>query len=194
MENQNQNIASNNTTKFQLNESIIEVKNEYLSDCKTIQNLLDDIGDDDDLPIPLLEIEKDTFLNVVNFLEEYNKNKDTFVIERDVDMPDWCLNYCKIDKDNEDNNRNLIVNLMLAGNYLDCQPLINLTCKYIADQIKDKPINVIRDIMMSSKIIDNDNDNDVISMFDEETAPAKVISNIIDNMNNTETNITTTVN
>ena len=49
----------------------------------------------------------------------------------------WDRNFVKVDDET-------LFNLMLAANYLDIKPLLDLTCKTVADEIKGKPPEDIR--------------------------------------------------
>jgi S-phase kinase-associated protein 1 len=127
-------ILSNEGGLFSVEKSIIDY-------CMTIKNMLEDLGIEDDSPIPLLhestsnEISQKVFefCEYIYFtpedmilLEEWNNDRG-FTIA----LPPWFAQYINID-------HKKVCELTNAANYLDIPLLLKFCCKYIASLIRNK--------------------------------------------------------
>jgi len=104
----------------------------------TIRNMLDDIGDIK-TPIPLPNVSGDVLKKVVEYCTHHVENP-TLVAEANSqtnEMLPWDKKFCQVDK-------SLIFELILAANYLDIKPLLDLMCKVVLNMIKDKSPKEIR--------------------------------------------------
>lgn len=106
---------------------------------KTVKNLIDDAGIED--PIPLPNVEGNILLKVVEYMKHYTENpvvesKDEKA-DKTTDISGWDLEYCQIDQPT-------LFKVILASNYLDIEPLLNLTCRSVANLIKGKTPEEIR--------------------------------------------------
>lgn len=146
------------------------VKREIACMSGTIKNMLDDIGEATaDMPIPLPNVTGDTLKKVVEYCKHHHENPDAPPLQQgdgnsnnmDVDtngnssstnassstttptaarlapISPWDENFCKVDQAE-------LFSLILAANYLEIKPLLDLTCKTVAAKIKGKTPEEIR--------------------------------------------------
>ncbi|KXN69986.1 cytosolic glyco protein FP21 [Conidiobolus coronatus NRRL 28638] len=108
-----------------------------------IKNMLEDIGDSG-TPIPLPNVTAPILTKVIEYCEHHRN--DPFVVEDDTndnktkssdDIEPWDHQFCKVDQ-------GTLFELILAANYLDIKPLLELTCKTVANMIKGKTPEEIR--------------------------------------------------
>jgi S-phase kinase-associated protein 1 len=133
-------VLSNEGGMFSVEKSIIYY-------CLTVKNMIENLGMDDDCPIPLLhestsnEITQKVFefCEYIHFNPEETKlleewtNDRTFVIP----LPPWFQEYIEIDQKK-------VFSLILATNYLDIPLLLNFCCKYVASLIRNKTSEEMR--------------------------------------------------
>ena len=106
----------------------------------TVKNLLQEMPDDDDAvgPIPLPNVSGPVLQKVIEYVTHYHENPDpeaekkTDAEKRSAEIPEWDKNFCA------GLNMEGLFNLILAANYLDIKPLLDLTCKTVANMIKGK--------------------------------------------------------
>eukprot|EP01104_Vermistella_antarctica_P003021 TRINITY_DN13196_c0_g1_i1.p1 TRINITY_DN13196_c0_g1~~TRINITY_DN13196_c0_g1_i1.p1 ORF type:complete len:179 (-),score=65.05 TRINITY_DN13196_c0_g1_i1:317-799(-) len=107
----------------------------------TVKNMLDDIGDSE-ATIPLPNVTGLILKKVVEYAE-YHKSNPTAVTDekkeekRTDDIIPWDQEFCKV-------GQNTLFELIMAANYLDIKPLLDLTCKTVANMIKGKSPEEIR--------------------------------------------------
>jgi len=106
---------------------------------KTVKNLIDDAGIED--PIPLPNVEGNILLKVVEYMKHYTENpvvesKDEKA-DKTTDISGWDLEYCQLDQPT-------LFKVILASNYLDIEPLLNLTCKSVASLIRGRTPSEIK--------------------------------------------------
>ena len=99
----------------------------------TIKNMIDDTGFHMHVPVPM--VDSQTLVKVIEFLKYHQRAEDESVDENERAV--WDKNYTKVDDET-------LFNLILAANYLDIKPLLDLTCKAVADEIKGKSPEEIR--------------------------------------------------
>lgn len=125
-------ILSNEGDVFSVEKSIIDF-------CLTIKNMLEDLGTDDDFPIPLPNVSTEITQKMfefceyiyfnpeeMNLLEAWNNDR-AFV----TPLPPWFEQYINIE-------HKKVFDLILATNYLDISLLLNFCCKYVASLIRNK--------------------------------------------------------
>lgn len=117
----------------------VTVKEAKMSE--TVRNLIEDTGIENAIPLP--NITGKILSKVVEYLNHHAK--DVVVVSEDDkkeekrtdDIIPWDLDFCKVD------NATLF-ELILAANYMDIKPLLDLTCKTVANMIKGKTPEEIR--------------------------------------------------
>jgi len=130
-----------------------EVDFELIKKSVTLKNMLEDIGEGEDMPIPLPNITANILEKVIEYLEHHkndpspndddeNKEEKEEKEEKKDDkrtdnIDEWDTNFMKVDQAT-------IFELILASNYLDIKPLLDLGCKTVANMIKGKTPEEIR--------------------------------------------------
>ena len=121
-----------------------------------IKNFIEDFPNE---TIHFQEIDYDTLIKVKEYLE-YHKDKKPKKIPKPLPNKDfkeiidqWDYDYINIEPEN-------IFKIMLAANFMDIRPLLNLTCAKIASLIKGKNSMEIRREFGMDKDIDEFDDSD----------------------------------
>jgi S-phase kinase-associated protein 1 len=130
-------ITSSDDKEFQITKEVAEMST-------TIKNMLDDFeGSGSNFPIPLPNVLGQHLALVIKYCE-YHLEHPTPVSEekkdekRTDDIIQWDLDFCK------EFDQTTLFAMILASNYLDIKPLLDLTCKTVANMIKGKTPEEIR--------------------------------------------------
>jgi S-phase kinase-associated protein 1 len=105
----------------------------------TIKDLLDDVGSDK--PIPLINIDSETLDQLIVYMKRHVQHPEDHLDYKDEmnSISEWDLDFCaKLPNE-------LLFKIILAANYLDINPLLQLTCKTVAKKIKGKSEDEIRE-------------------------------------------------
>jgi S-phase kinase-associated protein 1 len=109
----------------------------------TIRNMLEDLGEileegqDNNIPVPGV---KGAILDKIyifcNYIHTNPQELDTLITWTDdktytFPLPEWYNEFLNIDQAT-------LFEVILGANFLDIQPLLNMTCKYIANIIRNK--------------------------------------------------------
>ena len=119
----------------------VSVKSAMMSD--TIKNMLNDLGDDaSNVPIVLPNINSKILGKIIEYCNYHVNNDNTKLVKDSTEkgkdeITPWDVDFCKIDQKD-------LFELILAANYLDIKPLLDLTCKTVANMIKGKTPEEIR--------------------------------------------------
>ena len=116
----------------------VEVKVAQMSE--TIRNLIEDTGIDNAIPLP--NVTGKILAKVVEYCKHHTEHptpvsEDKRDEKRTDDIIPWDQDFCKVDQAT-------LFELILAANYLDIKPLLDLTCKTVANMIKGKTPEEIR--------------------------------------------------
>ncbi|KAJ3413978.1 hypothetical protein HDV05_007267 [Chytridiales sp. JEL 0842] len=113
-----------------------------------LKNMLEDVGDAD-TPIPLPNVKGDILKKVIDYCIHHKddpaapieEDKDAFdsTRKRTDDIDEWDAAYIKVG--NEE-----LFEIILAANYMDIKPLLDLGCKTVANMIKGKTAEQIREM------------------------------------------------
>ncbi|CAH1759944.1 11267_t:CDS:2 [Entrophospora sp. SA101] len=114
-------LTSSEGTEFKV-ERIIAEKSILL------KNMLDDVGEKDML-IEYCTHHRDELMTTTDDNSKRSSTAD--------DIDDWDAEFCKVDQ-------GTLFELILAANYLDIKPLLDLACKTVANMIKSKSPEEIR--------------------------------------------------
>ena len=116
--------------------------------------------------IHLNNIDGDTLIKIKEYLEHY-KEENPKIIPKPLPKKDFKeivdefdYNYINIDTEK-------IFNLMLAANFLNIEPLINLTCAKISSLISGKKPEEIRRILGMGKDFNELNENEENNIIEE---------------------------
>ena len=125
----------------------VEIKAKAAKRSNLIKEFIQDFPENN---IPLNSINYKTLLKIKEYLEHY-ENSEPKDIRQPLPKKDfknivdsWDYNF--IDLQNE-----TIFEIMLAANYMDIRPLLNLTCAKIASEITGKNEQQIRDLFKMGK-------------------------------------------
>jgi S-phase kinase-associated protein 1 len=121
---------------------VIEVATDIINKSSLVQSMIDDAPDSDEV-IPLPNVKKVILEKIVTFCT-YAKDNPTPEIEKplrssnlaDV-VPQWYAQFVELEQET-------LFELILAANYMDIKPLLELSCAKVASMIKGKSIPEIR--------------------------------------------------
>ncbi|CAN0878860.1 SKP1-like protein 4 [Linum grandiflorum] len=119
-------------------DEIFEIEETVALKSGTIKNMIED--DCADGVIPITEVNADILAKVIEFCKQHVD--DSFDPEEKSGNKDWEKNFTNgLIKDQK-----TLFDLILAANYLNIKGLLDLTCQYVADQLKGKTPEQIRDL------------------------------------------------
>jgi len=126
-------LQSSDDQEFEVTKQVAEMS-------KTIKLMMEDLEDDMDLPIPLPNVAGKILAKVVEYCKHHTAEttkEATGTSSLDSDISEWDTDFCNVDQ-------TTLFELILAANYLDIKPLLDLTCKIVANMIKGKTSEEIR--------------------------------------------------
>ena len=96
----------------------------------TIKNMIEDIGQDSDAPIPLPNITSKVLEKIIQYCKYHHENptpvSDSTRDDRKTDdISPWDKSFCDVEQP-------LLFDLILAANFLDIKPLLDVCCKTVA--------------------------------------------------------------
>lgn len=120
----------------------MDVEKELLMKSKTLANMLEDLPDfKSSEAIPIGNVPESVFKLVLQYLEYHRNDPEpdpNLPVERRLDdIVEWDRKFCP-------QEHNILFPLILAANFLEIKPLLDLTCKNVALQIKGKTPEEIR--------------------------------------------------
>ena len=134
----NNDIAKEQSEKIKLrtkDDEIFEVEKHIANMSTTLKYIIEDTDDGGEMIIQVPTITSNTLTNVIKYCKYYYDSTQNSLPSDEVYT--WVQNYVKMDDQQ-------IFELILAANYLDIKPLLDLMCKTVANQIKGKTIEEIR--------------------------------------------------
>jgi len=120
---------------------VVEVEVEIAEKSVLIKGLIDDSGTDDEIPLP--NVKRPILERVIVFCEHLKNNQPPEIEKplRSTDMSvvvgAWFADYCNLEQEE-------LFELIMASNYLDIKPLLELACAKVASMIKNKSVQEIR--------------------------------------------------
>jgi len=110
----------------------------------TIKNMLDDLGTDgSSVAIPLHNVNLRILEKIIEYCNyhvdkaDVKSTEDKASDKKTDDILPWDTEFCNVSQE-------MLFELILAANYLDIKPLLDLTCKTVANMIKGKTPEEIR--------------------------------------------------
>lgn len=100
-------------------------------------------GDKDAEDIPLLNVKSAVLKKVIEYMR-YHADNPAKEIEKPLKSPNMSEVVSQWDADFVDVEQELLFELILAANYMDMRPLLDLTCAKVASMIKGKNPEQIR--------------------------------------------------
>merc|ERR1711907_553982 len=114
-------------------EEIFEVAKDVACRSVTVKNMVEDTGSD--APVPLPMVDSKILIKVIEYCKYHHEGEANNTPEDETTA--WDKEFVKVDDET-------LFNMILAANYLDIKPLLDLTCKTVADEIKGKTPEEIR--------------------------------------------------
>ncbi|KAH8682919.1 putative E3 ubiquitin ligase complex SCF subunit sconC [Tricladium varicosporioides] len=109
-----------------------------------IKNMLEDLGDGaitSDIPIP--NVNESVLKKVIEWCEHHKNDPPTTADDdsdsrkKTTDIEEWDQKFMQVDQE-------MLFEIILASNYLDIKPLLDVGCKTVANMIKGKSPEEIR--------------------------------------------------
>ncbi|KAG5965534.1 E3 ubiquitin ligase complex SCF subunit scon-3 [Claviceps aff. humidiphila group G2b] len=126
--------------------AIIEVDRIVVERSMLIKNMLDDIGDEgisETNPIPIPNVNEAVLRKVIEWCEHHRndppqtQDDESDGRRRTTDIEEWDQKFMQVDQE-------MLFEIILASNYLDIKPLLDVGCKTVANMIKGKSPEEIR--------------------------------------------------
>jgi len=121
---------------------IIPVERDVAFRSILIKNMLEDVGDEDqNIPIP--NVNGAVLKKVIEWCEHHRGDPpstdadDTDSRKKTTDIDEWDQKFMQVDQE-------MLFEIILASNYLDIKPLLDVGCKTVANMIKGKSPEEIR--------------------------------------------------
>ncbi|KAL4788013.1 E3 ubiquitin ligase complex SCF subunit sconC [Aspergillus varians] len=107
-----------------------------------IKNLLDDLGDPNGEPIPIPNVTENVLNKVLEWCHHHRSDPPSSTDDDDsrrktTDIEEWDQKFMQVDQE-------MLFEIILAANYLDIKPLLDIGCKTVANMIKGKSPEEIR--------------------------------------------------
>ncbi|CAG8584522.1 6524_t:CDS:2 [Acaulospora morrowiae] len=126
-------LTSSEGTEFKVERNVAEKS-------VLLKNMLEDVGESD-MAVPLPNVTGPILIKVIEYCTHHRDDPNTSQEDENKknseDIDDWDAEFCKVDQ-------GTLYELILAANYLDIKPLLDLTCKTVANMIKKKTPEEIR--------------------------------------------------
>ena len=120
---------------------IFKIDKDIAIKSQLINNMLEDIEDSDDENIPLPNVTGDILEKVIEYCEHHRDDKiDEYDYDEDNNENSWDQDYLE-----NFSTKEQLFDTALAANYMDIKTLLNLTCRHIADKIRGKTAEDIRE-------------------------------------------------
>ncbi|KAG0905001.1 hypothetical protein G6F33_012507 [Rhizopus arrhizus] len=93
--------------------------------------MLEDIGEDNDEPIILHNVNEKVLELVIEWCKHHKDDKEYEQEKRTIDIDEWDQKFMEVDQET-------LFDIILAANYLDIKHLLNIGCKTVANMIKEE--------------------------------------------------------
>ncbi|KLU81215.1 E3 ubiquitin ligase complex SCF subunit scon-3 [Magnaporthiopsis poae ATCC 64411] len=123
----------------------IEVDRAVACRSRLIKDLISDLGEDmvASTPIPIPNVTEAVLRKVLEWCEHHRNDpaqtndEDTENRKKTTDIDEWDQKFMQVDQE-------MLFEIILASNYLDIKPLLDVGCKTVANMIKGKSPEEIR--------------------------------------------------
>ncbi|OHE95650.1 E3 ubiquitin ligase complex SCF subunit scon-3 [Colletotrichum orchidophilum] len=111
-----------------------------------IKNMLEDVGDDSisqENPIPIPNVNEAVLRKVIEWCEHHRNDPvqsaddENDARKKTTEIEEWDQKFMQVDQE-------MLFEIILASNYLDIKPLLDVGCKTVANMIKGKSPEEIR--------------------------------------------------
>ncbi|KAJ3129742.1 hypothetical protein HK098_000111 [Nowakowskiella sp. JEL0407] len=118
------------------------VAKEVATQSVLIKNMLEDVGESDETPIPLPNVTGPVLQKVIEYATQHKDDpppqpEEDSKPKSSDDIDEWDRNFINVDQ-------GTLFEIILAANYLDMKGLLDLGCKTVANMIKGKTVEEIR--------------------------------------------------
>lgn len=122
----------------------IEVDRQVAERSMLIKNMMDDLGEEaasTEVPIP--NVNESVLKKVIEWCEHHKNDPpvsgddDSDSRKKTTDIEEWDQKFMQVDQE-------MLFEIILASNYLDIKPLLDVGCKTVANMIKGKSPEEIR--------------------------------------------------
>ncbi|KAF9769874.1 E3 ubiquitin ligase complex SCF subunit scon-3 [Fusarium sp. DS 682] len=126
--------------------AVIEVDRVVAERSMLIKNMLDDIGDEGinaENPIPIPNVNEAVLRKVIEWCDHHRndppqaQDDESDARKKTTDIEEWDQKFMQVDQE-------MLFEIILASNYLDIKPLLDVGCKTVANMIKGKSPEEIR--------------------------------------------------
>lgn len=106
-----------------------------------LKNMLEDIGEVEEVPIP--NAQSSVLQKVLEYCEHhkddppYNSSEEGLIRAKAAEISQWDQKFLQVDQE-------LLFEIILTANYLDIRPLLEVSCRTVANLIKNKTPEEIR--------------------------------------------------
>jgi len=122
----------------------IQVEKEVAERSVLIKNMLEDVGGDvSDQAIPIPNVNEAVLRKVIEWCDHHKSDpipvadEDSDSRKKSTDIEEWDQKFMQVDQE-------MLFEIILAANYLDIKPLLDVGCKTVANMIKGKSPEEIR--------------------------------------------------
>ncbi|KAG7435584.1 E3 ubiquitin ligase complex SCF subunit scon-3 [Fusarium oxysporum f. sp. raphani] len=132
-------LASNDSATIEVDRVVAERS-------MLIKNMLEDIGDEGinaENPIPIPNVNEAVLRKVIEWCDHHRndplqaQDDDSDARKKTTDIEEWDQKFMQVDQE-------MLFEIILASNYLDIKPLLDVGCKTVANMIKGKSPEEIR--------------------------------------------------
>jgi S-phase kinase-associated protein 1 len=108
-----------------------------------IKNMIDDLGGEAVTDIPIPNVNEQVLKKVIEWCEHHKTDPaapiddDSDSRKKTTDIEEWDQKFMQVDQE-------MLFEIILASNYLDIKPLLDVGCKTVANMIKGKSPEEIR--------------------------------------------------
>ncbi|OAA74102.1 SCF complex subunit Skp1 [Cordyceps fumosorosea ARSEF 2679] len=111
-----------------------------------IKHLLEDLGSDnisEANPVPIMNVNEAVMRKVIEWCEHHRNDPaqgpddESDARKKTTDIEEWDQKFMQVDQE-------MLFEIILASNYLDIKPLLDVGCKTVANMIKGKSPEEIR--------------------------------------------------
>ncbi|KAB5570045.1 Skp1 family, dimerization domain-containing protein [Coniochaeta sp. 2T2.1] len=109
-----------------------------------IRNMIEDLGDDQmSQPIPIMNVNEAVLKKVIEWCEHHRNDpiqpadEEADTRKKTTDIEEWDQKFMQVDQE-------MLFEIILAANYMDIKPLLDVGCKTVANMIKGKSPEEIR--------------------------------------------------
>jgi len=133
-------------TLISSDEEEFKVAKEVAEHSVTVKNIIEDVNDTSQ-PIPLPNVNGKILKKVIEYCQHYHDTPHEIVTDNSGKIPEldeYCKTFCNVEQQ-------VLFETILASNYLDIKPLLDLTCRAVANMIRGKTPEEIKKVFNIKK-------------------------------------------